>query len=486
MNRSMIIYLIGCLLEVEAALLLLPALIGLGFQERSALIFLLVAAGAALLGLLPILRRPKNTSFYAREGFVTTALSWLLMSAVGALPFRLSGQIPRYIDALFETVSGFTTTGASILTDIESLDKCMLFWRSFSHWVGGMGVLVFMMAILPLAGAGGQKLYLMRAESPGPSVDKLSPKIQTTATWLYGIYLGLTVMCFLLLCAGGMDWFTSMCMTFGAAGTGGFGVLGTSFATYSYTCKVVCTVFMLLFGINFNFYYLVIIRRFRDALHMEEIWWYLAVYFFAALTILLNLGRAGMLGDTAHGIDAFFSVASIMTTTGYATVDFNLWPTYSRIILVTIMFSGACAGSTGGGIKISRLIIAIKSVSKELRRMVQPRTVRHVRLDGKKVEHATAMNTLAYIVIFVMIYIVSLLLISVDGFDTTTSFTAVAATINNIGPGLNVVGPAGNFSQFSVLSKLVLIFDMLAGRLEIWPLLFLFTPSTWKGQQGLR
>ena len=483
MNRSMIAYLVGCLLEVEAALMLLPALIALVFQERSGILFLLVGAGAALLGLLLILRKPKDSSFYAREGFVTTALSWLILSAIGALPFRLSGQIPHYVDALFETVSGFTTTGASILRDVEALDKCMLFWRSFSHWVGGMGVLVFMMAILPLAGAGGQKLYLMRAESPGPSVDKLSPKIQTTATWLYGIYLGLSVLCFALLCIGGMDWFSSLCMTFGAAGTGGFGVLGSSFASYSYFCKVVCTVFMMLFGVNFNFYYLVITRRMRDAFRIEEVWWYAAIYFFAVGTILLNLNHAGMLGTEARGIDAFFSVASVMTTTGYATVDFNLWPTYSRIILVAIMFSGACAGSTGGGIKVSRLIIAVKSVSKELRRMVQPRTVRHVRLDGKKVEHATAMNTLAYIVIFVMIYLVSLLIIATDGFDTTTTFTAVAATFNNIGPGLNMVGPVGNYADFSILSKLVLIFDMLAGRLEIWPLLFLLAPGTWKGSK---
>ena len=483
MNRSMILYIIGSLLEIEAALLLLPALIGFGYHEKSALIFLCVATVTGAAGLLIVSKKPKDSSFFAREGFVATALCWLIMSAIGALPFRISGQIPHYVDALFEMVSGFTTTGASILTDVEALDKCMLFWRSFSHWVGGMGVLVFMMAILPLTGAGGQKLYLMRAESPGPSVEKLSPKIQTTATWLYGIYLGLTVLCILFLMFGGMDWFSSVCLAFGAAGTGGFSVLNSSFASYNLYCKTVCTIFMLLFGINFNFYYLMIIRRMRDALHIEEIRWYIGIYFFASLTILLNLHHAGMLGTQAQPIDAFFSVSSIMTTTGYGTADFNLWPTYSKMILVIIMFSGACAGSTGGGLKVSRLIICVKSVSKELRRLVQPRTVRHIRMDGKKVEHATAMNTLAYLVAFVVIYIASILVVSIDGFDTTTAFTAVAATINNIGPGLNIVGPTGNYAQFSYLSKFVLIFDMLAGRLEIWPLLFLMSPVTWKRRQ---
>ncbi|MBQ1377786.1 MAG: TrkH family potassium uptake protein [Lachnospiraceae bacterium] len=480
MNLSMIIYLLGCLMEIEAGLMLFPALIGLVYSESSAVYFLIVAAMEAIPGLILILRKPKNTTFFAREGFVVTALSWLLLSAIGALPFYLTRQIPSYLDALFETVSGFTTTGASILLNVEALDKCMLFWRSFSHWIGGMGVLVFMMAILPLAGAGGQKLYLLRAESPGPSVDKLVPKIRDTAIWLYGIYIFLTFLCFVLLLSGGMDAFTAICMSFGAAGTGGFGVLGSSFAEYSQFCKVVCTIFMMLFGLNFNFYYLILLRKFKDALSMEEVKWYLLVYFFAVGTILINLSRTGILFRNADTIDAFFSVASVMTTTGYATSDFNLWPTYSRTILVVIMFSGACAGSTGGGIKISRFIICIKSVGKELKRMIQPRTVKRVQLDKQSVEHATVMNTLAYIVIYLMIYLVSLLIVATDGFDTTTTFTSVAATFNNIGPGLELVGPIGNYAGFSWLSKLVLIFDMLAGRLEIYPMIFLMLPSTWK------
>ena len=480
MNLAMIIYIVACVLEIEAALMLLPMGIALIYGERNGLAFLAVAVCAALLGLVVILRKPKNTTFFAREGLVATALSWLVMSAVGAVPFRITGQIPHYVDALFEMVSGFTTTGASILLDIEGMDRCMLFWRSFSHWIGGMGVLMFMLAVLPLAGSGGHNLYLMRAESPGPSVDKISPKTRSSAAWLYGIYLGLSVMDFVLLKIGGMSAFDAACLTFGTAGTGGFGTLSSSFADYSMMCKVVTTVFMLLFGMNFNFYFLLIIRRFRDALKMTEIRWYLLVYCFAAGTILLNLYAAGVLFRDAQPIDAFFSVSSIMTTTGYATVDFDKWPTYSRLILVAIMFTGACAGSTGGGIKISRFMIYFKAVSKELRRMAHPRTVRHLRVDGKTVEDGTVQNTFVYLVVFVAIFAVSVLIVALDNFDPTTCFTAVAATFNNIGPGLSMVGPAGNYAAFSYLSKLVLAFDMLAGRLEIYPLLIFFLPSTWK------
>lgn len=478
MNLPMIGYIVGCVIEIEAVLMLLPALVGLLYGESSGLVFLLCAVAAALVGLISIHKKPRNTSMYAREGIVATALSWLVMSAIGAAPFSITGQIPHYLDALFEMVSGFTTTGASILSQVEALDRCMLFWRSFSHWIGGMGVLVFMLAILPMAG--GQNLYLMRAESPGPTVDKLSPKMRSSAAWLYGIYLGLTVLCFIFLKIGGMSVFDAICLTFGAAGTGGFGTLSSSFADYSMFCKVSVTVFMLLFGMNFNFYYLLIFRKLKYALKMEEIRWYLLVFFFSSGAILLNLYHAGILENGAEAIDAFFSVSSVMTTTGYATVDFNLWPTFSKIILVTIMFTGACAGSTGGGIKISRFVIYFKAVSKELRRLAHPRSVRHLRLDGKTVDDDVVQNTFVYLVVFVLIYGVSVLLISLDGLDTTTTFTSVAATINNIGPGLGLVGPAGNFAMFSWLSKIVLIFDMLAGRLEIFPLVIFFLPATWK------
>ena len=478
MNLSMIAYIVGAIMEIEAGLMLLPALVGLIYGEKSALAFVICAAATAVLGAIPILRKPKNTAIYARDGFVATALSWLALSAVGAVPFCMTGQIPHYINALFEMVSGFTTTGASILQEVESLDHCMLFWRSFSHWIGGMGVLVFMLAILPMAG--GQNLHLMRAESPGPTVGKLVPKLRQSAIWLYGIYLGLSVVCFLLLWIGGMSAFGALCLTFGTAGTGGFAVLNSGFAGYSLYSKWVVTVFMALFGMNFNFYYLVILKKFKDAVKMEEIHWYLILFFFAAITILINLKQAGMLGMQAQPVDAFFSVSSVMTTTGYATADFNLWPSYSRTVLVMLMFTGACAGSTCGGIKMSRWIIYWKTLKRELRRMTHPRSVRHIQMDGKTLESGVLQNTFAYLAIYVLIYAASLLIVSLDGLDLTTNFTAIAATINNIGPGLGMVGPTGNFDCFSFLSKVVMIFDMLAGRLEIYPLMIFFLPSTWK------
>ncbi len=478
MNLSMIAYIVGAIMEIEAGLMLLPALVGLIYGEKSALSFVICAAAAAVIGAIPILRKPKNTAIYARDGFVATALSWLALSAVGAVPFCMTGQIPHYINALFEMVSGFTTTGASILHEVESLDHCMLFWRSFSHWIGGMGVLVFMLAILPMAG--GQNLHLMRAESPGPTVGKLVPKLRQSAIWLYGIYFGLSVICFILLWTGGMTAFEALCLTFGTAGTGGFGVLNSSFAEYSPFCQWVTTVFMALFGMNFNFYYLIILKKYKDALKMEEIRWYLILFFFASITIILNLRQAGMLGTQAQTVDAFFSVSSVMTTTGYATTDFNLWPSYSRTILVMLMFTGACAGSTCGGIKMSRWIIYWKTLKRELRRMTHPRSVRHIQMDGKTIENGVLQNTFAYLAIYVLIFAASLLIVSLDGLDLTTNFTAIAATINNIGPGLELVGPVGNFDCFSFLSKIVMIFDMLAGRLEIYPLMIFFLPSTWK------
>ena len=370
MNLPMIVYVVGCILEIEAALMLLPALIALCYGEASGWAFVICAVAAAILGAIPLIRKPKNKSLYAREGFVATALSWIVMSAVGALPFCITGQIPNYLDALFEMVSGFTTTGASILTNVEALDHCMLFWRSFSHWVGGMGVLVFMLAILPLVG--GQNLHLMRAESPGPSVGKLVPKLRSTAIWLYGIYFAMTVVCFVLLLIGGMNPFESACLTFGTVGTGGFSIVSTNYASYTLFCKVVTTVFMLLCGMNFNFFYLLILRKFRDALGMEEVRWYYVIYFFAVGTMIWNLFGAGMLGTEATVLDVFFNVASVMTTTGYATSDFNLWPTYSRCVMVAIMFVGGCAGSTAGGVKVSRWVLYWKGICVELRRLAHP------------------------------------------------------------------------------------------------------------------
>lgn len=478
MNLHMIAYVVGCVLEIEGALMLMPALVGFLYGERSAMAFVVCALGAALLGAGPLIKKPKNKAIYAREGFVATALSWIAMSAVGAVPFCITGQIPSYIDALFEMVSGFTTTGASILTRVEELDKCMIFWRSFSHWIGGMGVLVFMLAILPMVG--GQNLHLMRAESPGPSVSKLVPKLRNSAIWLYGIYLGMTIICFIMLWAGGLPVFDAACLTFGTAGTGGFSIVSSNFASYSLYCKVVTTVFMLLFGLNFNFYYLLVLKKVKDALGMEEVFWFVFIYFFSSLTILVDLHAAGMLGTEVQVIDAFFNVSSVMTTTGYATSDFNLWPTYSRCMLVLIMFVGGCAGSTAGGIKVSRWIIYWKVIAREVGKLTHPRTVRHVRLDGKRVEDSVLQSSFAYLAVFVLLYVVSLLLVCLDGLDLTTTFTAVAATINNIGPGLEIVGPMGSFGGLSNLSKIVLTIDMLAGRLEIFPLMILFLPSTWR------
>lgn len=478
MNLPIIAYVVSCILEIEAVLMLFPALVALIYGEKSGWGFVICALVAALLGAFFVIKKPKSRSMYAREGFVATALSWIVISAVGAVPFCITGQIPHYVDALFEMVSGFTTTGASILHRVEDLDHCMIFWRSFSHWVGGMGVLVFMLAILPMAG--GQNLHLMRAESPGPSVGKLVPKLRDSAIWLYGIYLVLSLVCFLLLWLGGMDAFSAVCITFGTAGTGGFGIVSSGFADYNTFCTAVTTVFMLLFGLNFNFYYFLILKKWKESLKMEEVRWYLFIFFFASLTILVNLWHNGILGTEAQVIDAFFNVSSVMTSTGYASVDFNLWPTYSRTLLVAIMFVGACAGSTGGGMKVSRWIIYWKAVAKELRRQTHPRSVRHVRMDGKRVDDGVLQNTFAYLAVFVMIYAVSLMILSLDGLDLTTNFTAVATTMNNIGPGLELVGPAGNFDVFSLRGKIVLIFDMLAGRLEIWPLMILFLPSTWK------
>lgn len=480
MNYKMIAYVVGCVLEIEAVLLLLPALVGFYYGESSAVFFLLTALLCGILGLFPLTKKPKNTVLFAREGFVATALSWIVMSLMGALPFTLSGQIPSYLDAVFEMVSGFTTTGSSILVDAGAMDHCVNFWRCLSHWIGGMGVLVFMLAVLPRTG--GESLHLMRAESPGPSVGKLVPRMRKTALWLYGIYVVMTIICFLFLWVGDMDAFEAACITFGTAGTGGFAIASDGFLGYSDYSKWVVTVFMLLFGTNFNVFYFLIMKKVRDALKIEEVRWYYAIFFFASLTILWSLSDVGMLGVEARPVDVFFSVSSVITTTGFGTVDFSLWPTYCRFILVLIMFPAACAGSTGGGMKVSRWIIYIRAASKELRRLTHPRSVRHIRMDGKTVEDSVVQNAFVYVVIYALIFVVALGIVCLDGFDLTTSFTAVAATLNNIGPGLDMVGPAGNFSGFSPLSKVTMIFCMLFGRLEIFPLLILFLPSTWKKQ----
>ncbi len=478
MNHKNILYIIGWILKLEGFVMLFPLFVAVCYRESSGLTFVFCSLIGIFLGQLLTIKRPNHSAFYARDGFLTVAISWIAISILGCLPFYFSKEIPSFLDALFEIVSGFTTTGASILTDVEHLSKCMLFWRSFSHWFGGMGVLVFMLAILPMGG-GGENLHLMRAESPGPSVSKLVPKLRTTAVYLYGIYIAITLLEVILLLFGRMSVFDALCLSFGTAGTGGFGLLNSSISSYSHYIQSVITIFMLLSGVNFTLYFFLLMRRTKEAFQMEEVRWYFIIYTVTVLLITCNVAASqGHFFETFH--HAAFQVASVMTTTGYSTLDYNTWPEFSRSLIILIMFIGACAGSTGGGMKISRFIIYFKCVGKELSYLIHPRSVKILKMDGKKIEHEVIRSANAYLMAYIMIFITSLLLLSLNGFDFTTNFTAVAATLNNIGPGLNLVGPAGNFSMFSNGEKLVLIFDMLAGRLEIFPMLLLITPRTWR------
>ncbi len=422
-------------------------------------------------------KKPKSQVFYLKEGCITTSLSWILLSFFGCLPFYLSKEIPSFTDALFETISGFTTTGASILNDVEALSHCALFWRSFTHWIGGMGVLVFLLAVIPLSG--GSHINLMRAESPGPSVGKLVPKIRYTARILYVIYFAMTVLEVILLLFGGMPVFDALTTSFGTAGTGGFGIKNDSFMSYSPYLQWVVTVFMILFGINFNAYYLMLFGKLKKALCIEEVRAYLFIILAAIGIIFFNILHIynGIFDALTH---AAFQVGSIITTTGFSSVDFNLWPKASQSILVLLMFIGACAGSTGGGIKVSRFIVLIKTIIKELNSYIHPKSIKKIKMDGKPVEHEVVRSTNVYFITFMIIFSASVFAVSFEGKDLVSNFTAVAATINNIGPGLQMVGPTQNFQHFSVFSKYVLMFDMLAGRLELFPLLILFHPGAWK------
>lgn len=477
MNKRLILYVLGMILAVLAALMALPLLVAALYHEREGAGFLWGIGLSLLLGVPMLLQRPRDRALYAREGYVAVALSWVVISLAGAVPFTVSGVIPNYLDAVFETVSGFTTTGASIVPAVEELPKCMLFWRSFTHLLGGMGVLVFMLALVPLTG--GDTIFLLRAESPGPSVSKVVPRMRTTAAILYAIYLGMTLLEILLLLAGGMPLFDSICHAFGTAGTGGFGIKNDSLAGYSTYLQGVISVFMLLFGINFNFYVFLLMRRFKTALRISEVWAYLGIVASAVLIITVNIlpQSAGVFPAFHH---ALFSVSSIITTTGYATADFNLWPELSRILLVILMLVGACAGSTGGGMKVSRIMILIKSCRCEVSRLLHPREVKVMTMDGKRVPDGTVRGVQAYCTAYVLITVGSILLVALDNFDFTTTVTAVIATLNNIGPGLGMVGPAGGFAAFSPLAKVVMTLDMLFGRLELFPLLILLSPRTWR------
>lgn len=478
MNYSMITYIIGWILNFEAVFMLPSCVVGLIYGEDSVWAFVYAILLCLLIGIPRVLFQPKSKVFYVREGFITVALSWIVLSIMGALPFVFSGSIPNFVDALFETVSGFTTTGASILPRVESLPRSILFWRSFTHWIGGMGVLVFILSVLPFT-SGGHHMSLMKAESPGPSVSKLAPKVQSTAKILYEIYLVMTVIEIILLLIGKMPLFDALTTAFGTAGTGGFGIKNDSMAGYSPYLQNVVTVFMILFGINFNAYFLLMIRKPLQALKIEEIRYYLGLIAAAVLIILINI--KDMYATVWEALrHAAFQVASIITTTGYATADFDLWPDVAKTVLVMLMFVGACAGSTGGGIKVSRFVILAKTVKKELQLFLHPNSIKKIKMDGRTVEHEVVRSVNVFIAVYVLIFAFSALLIGFDQKGLLTNFTAVAATFNNIGPGLDLVGPTQNFGIFSMGSKCVLIFDMLAGRLEIFPLLLLFMRGSWK------
>ena len=477
MNNRMIAYIIGRILLTEAALLVLPLLVTVLYGE-SPVPFLIPILLLALCGGAMGWKKPKSTALYARDGLAVVALAWICMSLFGALPFVLSGDIPNYVDAFFETVSGFTTTGSSILTEIEPLSRGGLFWRSFTHWVGGMGVLVFVMAILPMND--GHGMHLMRAEVPGPTVGKLVSRMSDTAKILYSIYLVMTVVEIVLLLAGGMPLYDAAIHAFGTAGTGGFSCRNLSVGAYdSVYFDVVIGVFMLLFGVNFNLYYFLLIRRFRDVLHSEELRAYLLIVAASVLAIAVNISHLYQ-SFAASLRYAFFQVSSIITTTGYATADFNAWPAFSKAILVILMFVGACAGSTGGGMKVARIVILAKTSVCDMRKMLHPNAVATVRFEGKPIGEKNIRSVHLFLTVYLIVFTISCLLLSLEEMDLVTTFTAVAACMNNIGPGLEVVGPMGNFAVFSPWAKVLLSFDMLLGRLEIFPMLLLFAPSIWK------
>ena len=477
MNYPVIGQVLSWILCTEGALMLLPCIISLIYREDQGMIYFALAILAIALGYLTGRRKVKNKAIYQREGFVAVGLSWVLLSLYGAIPFVLTGEIPCYVDAVFEIVSGFTTTGSSILNDVEALSHTSLFWRSFSHWIGGMGVLVFILMLIP-TNRGGTQMNLMKAESPGPDVSKFVPRVRNTAIVFYKIYLGMTLIMIALLALTGMNWFHNLCITFGTAGTGGFGIVNDSCASYTPIQQWIITLFMIAFGVNFGFYYLFLITRFKEAFAMEEVRAYIGIILASGLAIAWQIrDRFETVEEALRA--AFFQVGSIITTTGYSSVDFDLWPSFSKCILVLLMIVGACAGSTGGGVKVSRVVLIVKSIFLELGQVLHPHGVQRMRMDGKTVDSKMLNSIYIFLTTYFLIFFLSVLAVSLDGFNFETNFTAVAATLNNIGPGLAGVGPTRNFYAYSHLSKLILIFDMLAGRLELLPMLILFYPRTW-------
>jgi trk system potassium uptake protein TrkH len=471
---------VGWVLVALSGLLLLPLICALCYGESALPYLYTILLSGVLGGLALLFIRPRKKALYAREGYLTVALCWIIVSLIGCLPFLFSGAIPRFADAFFETVSGFTTTGSTILSDVESLPRGILFWRSFTHWIGGMGVIVFIMAILPSAGSG--SVHIMKAEVPGTSFGKMAPKLKVTAKWLYYIYIALTLIMVVFLLGGGMSLYDSLVHAFGTAGTGGFSVYNTSIGHYNNLYfEIVITVFMLLFGINFNVFFLLLIRDFKSVLKSDEMWTYLGIVATASLLIATNI--TSLYNNFAEALRySSFQVASIITTTGYATADFCNWPVFSQVLLLLLIFCGACGGSTGGGIKITRFLLMAKKLKRDLHQMIHPRSVKAIRLNGKQVEESTISDLNAYLVAYVFIAAIGFLLVSLNGADFTTSFTATATCLNNVGPGLGAVGPTGNFSHFADGTKYVLSALMLFGRLEIFPLLLSLSPVLYRGR----
>ena len=473
MNRRMIIYILGIILLSEAGLMLFPVLVDLIYAEGIFMSYLITIFVLVIAGIIMTRLKPQNKTIYARDGFVIVSLGWILISLFGALPFFLSGEIPNFLDAVFESVSGFTTTGSSILTDVEALCHANLFWRSFTHWIGGMGVLVFLMAVLPLSGGGGD-LYLMRAESTGPDVGKIVPKSISSARILYGIYLILTLIEVIMLLIGGLSFFESLTLSFGTAGTGGFGIRNDSIGGYSTYVQSVIAVFMALFGVNFSLYFLILCGKIKDVLKNEELRTYFLIMLSAVFVIALDIRQLFGSGFQAFH-QAAFQVSSVMTSTGFSTTDFNQWPDLSKAILVLVMCIGACAGSTGGGLKVARVLLLIKNAKRELKRLLHPRSVNILKIDGKRVKDEVIQSTSAYFYLYIFIIALSVLIVSFDNVDLMSNFTGVLATLNNIGPGLGAVGPSGNFAAYSWFSKCIFIIDMFFGRLEIFPFILLFS-----------
>ncbi|MBQ7386240.1 MAG: TrkH family potassium uptake protein [Ruminococcus sp.] len=478
MNRRMVLNTVGHIILAEAALLILPAIVSVIYLEKCVWSFLITIGIALALGLvLKFASRPDSKLIYAKEGFVIVTYAWVLMSAIGALPFFLSGEIPNYADAFFETVSGFTTTGASILTDVEAMSKGLLFWRSFTHWIGGMGVIVFVMAIIP--NIADRSMHIMKAEVPGPTVGKLVPKARETAKILYLIYIAMTIVMILMLFLGGMPFFDSVVHTFGTAGTGGFGIKADSIGGYSPYSQWVITIFMLLFSLNFNLYYLILLRKFKSVLKSTELWFFLGLVVVSIAIITIDISP--MYTSFSETIrTSSFQVATIISTTGYATANFNTWPSLSKAILLMLMFVGGCAGSTAGGLKNARVVMLIKTVHRELKKLLHPRSVRAVSMESKRVDEQTLSGVTSYFAIYVMCVMGIFILLSIEPFGIETNLSATVACFNNVGPGFGAVGPIGSYADYSIFSKLLLSLAMLLGRLEIFPLILGLNPLVWK------